>query len=97
MSERMIKFHWAKHHKAYVDKLNKQVAGTELEEKPLEDVVQITYNAGVPRAAFNNAAQVCTFDFEIHRTRYITEIWMYNMVAFWLNYRLGTMNSSGSR
>ncbi|KAJ8448340.1 hypothetical protein Cgig2_021968 [Carnegiea gigantea] len=63
MSERTFEFHWGKHHRAYVDNLNKQVAGTELEEKPLEDVVRITYNKGDPLPAFNNAAQAWNHEF----------------------------------
>lgn len=57
MSERTFEFHWGKHHRAYVDNLNKQVVGTELDEKPLEEVVKITYNKGDPLPSFNNAAQ----------------------------------------
>jgi Fe-Mn family superoxide dismutase len=51
-------FHHGKHHKAYVDNLNKLIAGTPLEAKPLEEI--ITASAGDPaRAAlFNNSAQV---------------------------------------
>lgn len=63
MSERTFEFHWGKHHRAYVDNLNKQVAGTELEEKHLEDVVRITYNKGDPLPAFNNAAQAWNHEF----------------------------------
>jgi len=74
MSERTFEFHWGKHHRAYVDNLNKQIDGTELDEKSLEDVVRITYNKGDPLPAFNNAAQVCASDFEIHRISYITQI-----------------------
>ena len=74
MSKSTIELHWGKHHRAYVDNLNKQIAGTELDRKSLEDVVRITYNYGCPLPAFDNAAQVCTFDFEIHGTSYITEI-----------------------
>lgn len=63
MSERTFEFHWGKHHRAYVDNLNKQVVGTELEEKHLEDVVRIAYNKGDPLPAFNNAAQAWNHEF----------------------------------
>ncbi|KAI9082856.1 hypothetical protein K1719_035186 [Acacia pycnantha] len=63
MSEKTFEFHWGKHHRAYVDNLNKQIAGTDLDGKSLEDVVVITYNKGDPLPPFNNAAQVWNHDF----------------------------------
>ncbi len=33
-----LEFHWGKHHRTYVDNLNKQVAGKPLENKTLEEV-----------------------------------------------------------
>ena len=33
-------FHYGKHHRAYVDNLNKAVEGTELAHKSLEDIVK---------------------------------------------------------
>ena len=38
-SARTISFHYGKHHKTYVDTLNKLVGGTDLEGKSLEDVI----------------------------------------------------------
>jgi Fe-Mn family superoxide dismutase len=38
-SARTISFHYGKHHKAYVDNINKLIAGTELDGKPLEEIV----------------------------------------------------------
>ncbi len=53
-------FHFAgKHHRAYVDNMNKQIAGTELEGKTLEEIVLASWNGGSPTPVFNNAAQVC--------------------------------------
>ncbi|XP_054779345.1 superoxide dismutase [Fe], chloroplastic-like [Prosopis cineraria] len=63
MSERTFEFHWGKHHRAYVDNLNKQIEGTDLEGKSLEDIVVISYNKGDPLPTFNNAAQVWNHDF----------------------------------
>ena len=40
MSARTIQFHYGKHHKAYVDKLNDLVANTPLEKKTLHDLVR---------------------------------------------------------
>jgi hypothetical protein len=48
-----------KHHRAYVDNMNKQIAGTDLEGKSLEEVVLSSWNNGNPTPVFNNAAQVC--------------------------------------
>lgn len=59
MSKDTLEFHWGKHHRAYVDNLNKQIVGTELGDgKSLEDVVIASYNKGDLLPAFNNAAQV---------------------------------------
>lgn len=62
MSKDTLEFHWGKHHRAYVDNLNKQIVGTELGDgKSLEDVVIASYNKGDLLPAFNNAAQVCIY------------------------------------
>jgi Fe-Mn family superoxide dismutase len=63
ISARTIGFHYGKHHKGYVDNLNKLVAGSELADLPLEKVIRAT--AGRPEAAavFNNAAQVWNHTF----------------------------------
>ncbi len=57
ISKNTMDFHYGKHHKAYVDNLNKLVAGTKFENMKLEDVVKET--AGKPefQGIFNNAAQ----------------------------------------
>ncbi|AGT09742.1 superoxide dismutase [Paracoccus aminophilus] len=59
MSKETLEFHHDKHHKAYVDKLNELVAGTEWEGKSLEDIVKGTYNktAVAQNGIFNNASQ----------------------------------------
>lgn len=38
--------------------MNKQIAGTELEGKSLEEIVLASWNKGSPTPVFNNAAQV---------------------------------------
>ncbi|KAL3714006.1 hypothetical protein ACJRO7_006021 [Eucalyptus globulus] len=63
MSANTLSFHWGKHHRAYVDNLNKQIVGTELEAKSLEDIVIQTYNNGDLLPPFNNAAQIWNHDF----------------------------------
>ena len=58
-----MSFHYGKHHKAYVDNLNKLIAGTELADLLLEEIIKKT--SGVPdkQAVFNNAAQVWNHTF----------------------------------
>lgn len=63
MSKSTFDFHWGKHHRAYVDNLNKQVAGGPLESVSLEEVVTKTWNNGSPQAEFNNAAQAWNHTF----------------------------------
>jgi Fe-Mn family superoxide dismutase len=58
MSKETLEFHHDKHHKAYVDNLNKLVPGTEYEKMTLE---QIMMKATGP--VFNNAAQVWNHTF----------------------------------
>jgi Fe-Mn family superoxide dismutase len=63
ISAQTMSFHYGKHHKAYVDNLNKLVAGTDLAETPLEQVIATV--AGKPDKAgiFNNAAQIWNHTF----------------------------------
>jgi Fe-Mn family superoxide dismutase len=63
ISANTLEFHHGKHHKAYVDNLNKLVAGTDLAEADLETVIKKV--AGDPSRAgiFNNAAQVWNHSF----------------------------------
>ena len=59
MSKETLEYHHDKHHKAYVDKLNELVAGTEWESKSLEEIVKGTYKEGAVAQSgiFNNASQ----------------------------------------
>ena len=52
-----IGFHYGKHHRAYVDNLNKAVDGTDLAHKSLEEIVKATAGDPARVAVFNNAAQ----------------------------------------
>ncbi|KAJ6410557.1 hypothetical protein OIU84_007329 [Salix udensis] len=63
MSKDTFEYHWGKHHRAYVNNLNKQIEGTELDDTLLDDAVLITYNKGDPLPAFNNAAQAWNHEF----------------------------------
>lgn len=66
ISQNTMEFHYLKHHKTYVDNLNKLVSGTEFENMPLEEVIKAT--AGNPKhtALFNNAAQAWNHAFFWH-------------------------------
>jgi Fe-Mn family superoxide dismutase len=57
ISRRTIEFHYGKHHKGYVDTLNKLISGTELADLPLEKVIAATAGKAQRAAIFNNAAQ----------------------------------------
>jgi len=63
ISKATLEVHWGKHHRAYVDNLNKQVEGTDLEKLPLPDVIKTTYANGTPTAEFNNAGQAWNHEF----------------------------------
>tara|TARA_R110002110_G_scaffold415765_2_gene655167 strand:+ start:15640 stop:16221 length:582 start_codon:yes stop_codon:yes gene_type:complete len=58
ISAETLEYHYGKHHKTYVDKLNGMVEGTDLAEKSLEDIVKSS-DGGV----FNNAAQIWNHSF----------------------------------
>lgn len=58
ISKETLEYHYGKHHKTYVDNLNKFVPGTEHEGKSLEELITTT-TGGI----FNNAAQVWNHSF----------------------------------
>ncbi len=62
-SARTISFHYGKHHKAYVDNLNKLIAGTNLENQSLEEIIKATAGDAAQAGVFNNAAQVWNHTF----------------------------------
>jgi superoxide dismutase, Fe-Mn family len=62
MSAKTLEFHYGKHHKAYVDNLNKLVQDTDLAGKSLVEVIQISAKEG-KAGIFNNAAQVWNHTF----------------------------------
>ena len=63
ISSRTIGFHYGKHHKAYVDNLNKLIAGTEFEGRALEDIIKASAGQADKAGIFNNAAQVWNHTF----------------------------------
>ena len=63
ISANTLGFHYGKHHKAYVDNLNKLVPGTPLADLTLEEIVKATAGKPEQTAIFNNAAQVWNHTF----------------------------------
>ncbi|XP_028068312.1 superoxide dismutase [Fe], chloroplastic-like isoform X2 [Camellia sinensis] len=63
MSRDTLEYHWGKHHRTYVENLNRQIVGTELDGMTLEGIIIATYNKGDLLPAFNNAAQAWNHDF----------------------------------
>jgi Fe-Mn family superoxide dismutase len=58
ISKQTLEFHYGKHHKAYVDNLNKLIPGTIFEHATLEEIVRKA-EGGI----FNNGAQVWNHTF----------------------------------
>lgn len=58
ISKETMEYHYGKHHKAYVDKLNELVPGTKYENMSLEEIVK-----SADGAIFNQAAQVWNHTF----------------------------------
>ena len=65
VSARTLEFHHGKHHKAYVDKLNAAIAGTDYEGQSLEDIIAAAHKAA-DKGVFNNAAQAWNHTFLWH-------------------------------
>jgi Fe-Mn family superoxide dismutase len=63
VSVKTMSFHYGKHHQAYVDNLNKLVAGTSWAGQPLEKIIRETSGAADKAGIFNNAAQVWNHTF----------------------------------
>jgi Fe-Mn family superoxide dismutase len=65
-SAKTVSFHYGKHHKAYVDNISRLIAGTEFENKPLEEIIMASANDPAKTGWFNNAAQVWNHTFFWH-------------------------------
>lgn len=58
MSKQTLEYHYGKHHKAYVDKVNELIKGGPFQNSTLEEIVQKSDGP-----LFNNAAQVSNHNF----------------------------------
>lgn len=63
ISANTIGFHFGKHHQAYVDNLNRLIAGTEYSDLSLEKIISVTTGRAEKAAIFNNAAQIWNHTF----------------------------------
>ncbi len=61
ISAETLEYHYGKHHRTYVDNLNKLIVGTEFAEQDLESIIQKS-SGGI----FNNAAQIWNHTFYWH-------------------------------
>ncbi len=61
VSAETLDFHYGKHHQAYVEKTNQAIAGGDLDDASLEDIVRAAH--GENQGLFNNAAQVWNHTF----------------------------------
>jgi len=63
ISARTLQYHYGKHHKAYVDTLNKLVVGTPFAAMTLEHIIEATAGHADHAPIYNNAAQVWNHTF----------------------------------
>ena len=64
LSRETLDYHYGKHHRAYVNKLNDLIKGTDLEHQSLEATIRATRPApGHSNPTFNNAAQAWNHHF----------------------------------
>ena len=66
ISANTIGFHYGKHHKTYVDKLNGLVSGSEYSDMALEDIIKKTSGQADKAGIFNNASQIWNHTFYWH-------------------------------
>jgi Fe-Mn family superoxide dismutase len=63
ISARTVRFHYEKHHKGYVDKLNALMAEEDMGEISLVELIRRTHGDTARSELFNNAAQVWNHNF----------------------------------
>jgi len=63
ISARTIGIHYGKHHKTYVDNLNKLITDTELAGLTLQEIISKTASQANKAGIFNNAAQIWNHTF----------------------------------
>ena len=63
ISEETVSFHYTKHHKGYVNKLNAAIYDTQWDTKSLEEIIKQVSQEDKGVGIFNNAAQVWNHTF----------------------------------
>lgn len=63
ISRQTVGFHYLKHHKGYVEKLNKLISGTEFETMTLEEIIINAHKNNEHLDIYHNAAQVWNHNF----------------------------------
>ena len=63
ISANTLSVHYGKHHKTYIDTLNKLIVGTEFADLPLEQIIKATAGQTDHAEIFNNAAQAWNHTF----------------------------------
>src|SRR5258708_28478870 len=63
ISANLLSFHYGKHHKTYVDTLNKLIVGTEFADMPLEQIIKATAGQSDHAALFHNPAHAWNYTF----------------------------------
>lgn len=63
ISRQTVGFHYLKHHKGYVEKLNKLISGTEFETMTLEEIITNAHKKNEHLDIYHNAAQVWNHNF----------------------------------
>ena len=66
ISAKTLSFHYDKHHRGYIDKLNELIEGTPFADLSLEDLIVRTAGKTEHAAIFNNAAQAWNHTFYWH-------------------------------
>jgi superoxide dismutase, Fe-Mn family len=66
ISARTLSFHYGKHHRGYVETLNKLIVGTEFADMPLEKLIKTAARRADQITIFNNAAQIWNHTFYWH-------------------------------
>jgi len=63
ISSKTLSFHYGKHHKNYVDTMNRLIQGTAYRSKPLLDIIRSASGDPAAELTFNQAAQVFNHEF----------------------------------
>jgi len=63
ISAKTLSFHYGKHHKGYVDNLNKLISGTDYSDLSLEKIITSTHDRPERKSIFNNASQIWNHTF----------------------------------